>query len=99
MSKGFLATCIALMIAAGFYGATDMVRDLNNGELINYENVRERHAKSLLFIIKTTGLGTHKFRGSESGKERKVKEAKDTRDYKTSKVVEYLEEFSRGDEI
>lgn len=97
MSKYFLITCISLMVASGFYGATDMVQDIRNGELINYENVRERHAKSLLFIIKTTGLGTYKFRGSESGKESKVKEAKEIRDYKTSKVEQYMEEFSRGD--
>jgi hypothetical protein len=98
--KRFLTTCIVLMFAAGIYGASDMTRDLSNDKLINYENVRERHAKSLLFVIKTTGIGTYKFRPYQK-KEMKPIETK-TRNMrqpeaKEKQVIDFLEEFSRGD--
>jgi hypothetical protein len=97
--KAFLSTCIALMIAAGIYGAADMTHDLKNGDLIDYENVRQRHAQSILFIIKTTGLGTYKFRGSGAGKERVIRPETVKEQKVTGKEVhQYLEEFSRGDE-
>ena len=100
--KAFLSTCIALMFVAGIYGATDMTRDLVNDDLIdyNYQRVRERHAKSILFIIKTTGLGTYKVRGSGAGKERVIKPER-VKEQKVSakEVHQYFEEFSRGDEM
>lgn len=97
--KAFLSTCIALMFVAGIYGATDMTRDLVNDDLIDYEHVRERHAKSILFIIKTTGLGTYRFRGSGAGKERVVKPERVKKQKVSGKEVhQYFEEFSRGDE-
>lgn len=95
--KYFLSTCIGLMLVAGIYGATDMTRDLKNDELIDYENVRYRHAKHLLAIIKTTGLGTHKFRGSGAGKEVVVKERQEHSAVEKKKIETYFEEFSRGD--
>jgi hypothetical protein len=97
--KYFLSTCIALMFVAGIYGATDMTRDIRNDRMINYEGVRERHAKNLLFIIKTTGLGTYKFRSydkeSKDGKTTTTKQLKQE-EPKEKKVIEYFEEFSRG---
>jgi hypothetical protein len=54
--KGFLITCTLLMCAAGFYGAVDMSDDIRSNRLIEYEHVRERHAKHLLAIIKATHL-------------------------------------------
>jgi hypothetical protein len=97
--KKFLTLCIALMFVAGIYGATDMTRDLKTGRLIEYEHVRERHAKALLFIIKTTGLGTYKFQGSHSGGDVKPATAKKIQkeEVKEKKMMEYFEEFSRGD--
>lgn len=97
--KAFLATCIALMIAAGTYGAADMVRDISNDRLIDYEHVRERHAKNILFIIKTTGLGTYKFRSYD--KESKKSKVTNTRlqkepEAKEKRMTEYLEDFGRG---
>lgn len=98
--KGFLFTCIGLMIVAGIYGATDMTRDIKNDRLIDYEHVRERHAKHILAIIKTTNLGTYKFRGRKTNNDsallvtRKVQKE----EVKEKKMVEYFEEFSRGDE-
>lgn len=97
--KYFLSTCIALMFVAGIYGASDMTNDIKNDRLINYDGVRERHAKSLLFIIKTTGLGTYKFRSyakqteKEEVKETKVQKQEEP---KEKRVIEYFEEFSRG---
>jgi len=96
--KKFLTLCITLMFVAGIYGATDMTRDLKNGRLIEYEHVRERHAKALLFIIKTTGLGTYKFQGSHTGGNTKPVEVKAKKEeVKEKKMMEYFEEFSRGD--
>ena len=95
--KYFLITCIALMVASGFYGATDMVRDIRNKDLIDYENVRERHAKCLLFVIKTTGLGTYKFRGGIAGQETKLTHRVEAPKVNKPKVVQYFEEFSRGE--
>ncbi len=97
--KYFLSTCIALMFVAGIYGATDMTRDIKNDELIDYEHVRDRHAKNLLFIIKTTGLGTYKFRSyAKESKENEVKETKveEQVEGKEKSAMEYFEEFSRG---
>lgn len=97
--KYFLSTCIALMIVAGIYGATDMTRDIRNGTMVDYVHVRERHAKSLLFVIKTTGLGTYKFRSyakdAAEGKESTLKNQLEEQP-KEKRVIEYLEEFSRG---
>lgn len=97
--KAFLATCIALMIVAGIYGATDMTSDIRNGTMVDYEHVRERHAKSLLFVIKTTGLGTYKFRSyakdADAGKT-VISRTQAEETPKEKKVIEYLEEFSRG---
>lgn len=97
--KYILITSISLMVAAGFYGATDMTRDIRNGDLIDYENMEARHAKAILFIIKTTGLGTYKYIGLDKDalktgtrKEQAVKETNDK-----SQMEEYFEEFSRGD--
>jgi hypothetical protein len=97
--KSFLFTCIALMIVAGTYGAADMARDIRNDRLIDYEHVRERHAKSILFIIKTTGLGTHRFRPYyKASKTLKVTDTKQrkTTEAKEKKMIEYLEDFGRG---
>lgn len=98
--KYFLTTCIALMVAAGFYGATDMTRDIRNGELIDYENAEYRHAKAILFIIKTTGLGTHKYIGLDknSYETGTRKERKEVNEKEKSQIIEYFEEFSRGEE-
>lgn len=97
--KTFLTTCIVLMFVAGIYGATDMTRDIKNGTMVDYEHVRERHAKSLLFVIKTTGLGTYRFRSyakdSEAGKTTILRNQKQE-EPKEKKVIEYFEEFSRG---
>lgn len=96
--KKFLSLCIALMIVAGIYGASDMTGDIASGRLIEYEHVRERHAKHILAIIKVTNLGTYKFRGAPGGTgtkhviEKKVKE-----EPKEKKMTQYFEEFSRGD--
>lgn len=97
--KAFLTTCIVLMFVAGIYGATDMTRDIANDRLIEYEHVRDRHAKNLLFVIKTTGLGTYKFRSYN-------KELKKSKDFtpkigkheepKEKWLMDYMEEFSRG---
>ena len=98
--KTFLTTCIVLMFAAGIYGASDMTRDLSNGNLIDYEHVRENHAKNLLFVIKTTGIGTYKFRPYQKKEmkpvETQTKKMKEP-EPKEKKVIEYFEEFSRGD--
>lgn len=97
--KSFLSICIGLMIVSGIYGATDMTRDIKNDELIDYENVRYRHAKNLLFIIKTTGLGTYKFRSyAKESKESEVRETKlqKQEEPKEKKVIEYFEDFGRG---
>lgn len=96
--KYFLSTCIGLMIVAGIYGASDMTRDLSKDQLINYEGVRGRHAKMLLFVIKTTGLGTWKFRGSGAGKETVVKKTQKEQSVEKKQVVQYFEEFTRGDD-
>jgi hypothetical protein len=97
--KAFLSTCIALMIVAGIYGATDMTRDIRNGTMIDYEHVRGRHAKNLLFVIKTTGLGTYKFRSyakdATEGKSTVLKSQVE-QEPKEKSMVEYMEEFSRG---
>lgn len=97
--KYFLSICIGLMIVSGIYGATDMTRDIKNDRLINYENVRERHAKNLLFVIKTTGLGTYKFRSyhkdADTGKTMSTKQLKQE-EPKEKKVIEYFEDFGRG---
>lgn len=95
--KKFLTICIALMFVAGIYGATDMTHDIKTGRLIEYEHVRERHAKSLLFIIKTTGLGTYKFRGSPQGGSTKPAVKIQKEEVKEKKMIEYFEDFSRGD--
>lgn len=96
----FLNSCIGLMAVAGIYGATDMTRDIKNGELIDYEHVRERHAKNLLFVIKTTGLGTYKFRSYNDVEKSDAKEMKEKlmkqEEPKEKKVLEYFEEYSRG---
>ena len=99
MSKYFLITCITLMIASGFYGATDMTRDLKNGELIDYENVDYRHAKAILFIVKTTGIGTHKYIGldKDAKETTRIIEQKEPEAKGKSQVEEYFESFSRGD--
>lgn len=97
--KYFLSICIGLMIVSGIYGATDMTRDIKNDELIDYENVRHRHAKNLLFIIKTTGLGTYKFRSyAKESKETEVKETKiqKVEEGKEKSAIQYMEEFGRG---
>lgn len=97
--KTFLSLCIGLMIVSGIYGATDMTRDIKNDELIDYENVRYRHAKNLLFIIKTTGLGTYKFRSyAKESKETEVKETKveKPKEAKEKSAIQYMEDFGRG---
>lgn len=96
--KLFLTACIALMFVAGIYGASDMTHDLYNKQLINYDGVRARHAKMLLFVIKTTGLGTYKFRGSGAGKETVVVKIQKQETAQKKEVVQYFEEFTRGDE-
>ena len=104
--KTFLLTCVALMVVAGIYGATDMSVDLKNGELIEYEHVRERHAKHILAIIKTTGLphsrDEEKSMEASSRKDQTVNSNKATREKevvaKTGRTaVLTLEIFSRGD--
>lgn len=63
--KNILLIAMTLMVAAGIYGATDMVLDLRSKSLIEYEHVRDRHARNLVMIIKTVGL-KHTRRGTSS---------------------------------
>ena len=99
--KGFLITCTLLMCAAGFYGAVDMSDDIRNNRLIEYEHVRERHAKHLLAIIKATHLPMNR--------NKQVKKREDFVQFKASAdssvarrkpemtEVPYMEIFSRGE--
>ncbi len=100
--KNFLLTCTALMVVAGIYGASDMAVDIKNDDLIEYEHVREHHAKHLLDIIKTTGLPAIRYGGAGTGVEQKKNgttkliEKKSTED-KGRTAAEVMEIFSRGD--
>lgn len=103
--RTFLLTCTALMVVAGIYGATDMSIDIKNGELIEYEHVRERHANHILAIIKTTGLAhtrTVPAKGKSISKEstseaRTPKKEKGIAASTGKTAVEVMEIFSRGD--
>lgn len=99
--KSFLITCTLLMCAAGFYGAVDMSDDIRNNRLIEYEHVRERHAKHLLAIIKATHLPLN--RNKSVSKREEFVQLKASRD---SSIVfrkpdadefHFMEEFSRSD--
>lgn len=99
--KGFIITCTLLMCAAGFYGAVDMSDDIRNNRLIEYEHVRERHAKHLLAIIKATHLPMNR--------NKVMKKREDFVQFKASTdssvairkpeltEVPYMEIFSRGE--
>jgi hypothetical protein len=104
--KTFLLTCTGLMVLAGIYGATDMSMDIGNGRLIEYEHVRDRHAKHLLAIIKTTGLKTIRYNGAGAGAEQKKDNTVAGKESKTEKGMaeekgrtasEMIEIFGRGD--
>jgi len=104
--KTFLLTCTGLMVLAGIYGAADMSVDIGNGRLIEYEHVRERHAKHLLAIIKTTGLSTLRYNGAGTGMEMKKESAVVGKESKKEKeqvqdkgrtASEMIEIFGRGD--
>lgn len=99
--KGFLITCTLLMCAAGFYGAVDMSDDIRNNRLIEYEHVRERHAKHLLAIIKATHLPMNR---NKTANEREVfVQLKANQDSSIAIGIpeisefHFLEEFSRGE--
>lgn len=99
--KGFMITCTLLMCAAGFYGAVDMSDDIRNNRLIEYEHVRERHAKHLLAIIKATHLPMN--RNIEVKSREDFVQLKANRDssiaVKKPQAAEFqfFEEFSRGE--
>lgn len=94
------------MVVAGIYGATDMSVDIKNGELIEYEHVRERHAKHILAIIRTAGL-PHTRNTDVAGegilqKEKSLGATTATREKEVvassgKTIVEVTEIFSRGD--
>lgn len=97
--KAFLITCTVLMCAAGIYGATDMTRDLSNGRLIDYEHANSRHAKNLLAIVKTLGIGIDNYEGENPELITAIKvHSKHSLSEDTGEISEYFTEFSRGDE-
>jgi hypothetical protein len=99
--KGFLITCTLLMCAAGFYGAVDMTDDIRHNRLIEYEHVRERHAKHLLAIIKATHLPTHRSATTVMPQKFSVVKANNDSSFAIRKPVPvefpFMEEFSRGE--
>ncbi len=99
--KGFLITCTLLMCAAGFYGAVDMSDDIRNNRLIEYEHVRERHAKHLLSIIKATHLPMNRNKQANKGEDfvqfKASADSSVARRKPEMTEVPYMEIFSRGE--
>jgi hypothetical protein len=99
--KGFLITCTLLMCAAGFYGAVDMSHDIRHNRLIEYEYVRERHAKHLLAIIKATHLPANRNATTLKHEKFSVVKANTDSSFAILKPVPiefpFMEEFSRGE--